>query len=286
MGDAALTVASWALGRRIRRYCEAADVKADKLAKALKVSQPTVTRIWKGKHRLTPKQLGDVCKALNVPAEEAAQLEIARQEALQPDWRQDYTNIIDGPLGDVLGLESGAARIRAHDPNFVVGLLQTEEYATAVMREMPYARESTIRRYVELRMRRQEGVESGRQQLVAVVGWNALVQEVGRLHLGPGVMKRQVQHLIECAHRENIMFRIAPAKAGAYAGYGSSYTILEFDQDVELPTVVCCDTLVSQLIYEQPDKVETYTQSFDMMWPSVLKLPETLDYLASVEAAH
>jgi transcriptional regulator with XRE-family HTH domain len=282
LGDAPLTVGGWALGRRIRRYRDAAGITAERLAKMLKVSQPTVTRIEKGRHRLTHKQLTDVCKGLNIDPAEAAALEVARQEAQQPDWRQDYQNIIDGLLGDVLGLESGAARIRAYDASFVPGLLQTEEYARAVMREMPYVRESQIRRQVELRMRRQEGVLTGRQHLVAVVNWHALVQEVG----GADVMRRQIRHLRECAHRENIMFRVAPRSAGAYAGYGTSYTILDFDHDIDLPTVVCSDTLISSLIYEQPGKVETYTQSFDMMWPTVLGEPETLDYLDTVEADH
>ena len=282
MGDAALTVGGWALGRRIRRYRDAAGITAEQLAKALKVTQPTVSRIEKGRHRLTAKQLADVCRGLGIGPDETDALERARQDAQQPDWRQDFQNVIDGPLGDVLGLESGAARIRAYDTSFVPGLLQTEDYAFAVMREMPYARDSQVRRQVELRMRRQEGIRSGRQRLVAVVNWHALVQEVG----GPAVMRRQIQHLRDSAQRDNIMFRVVPARSGAHAGYGTSYTILEFDDRVELPTVVCCDTLTSQLIYEQHEKVETYTQSFDMMWPSVLGFPETIDYLTTVEADH
>lgn len=282
MGDAPLTVGSWALGRRIMRFRKAAGLSGEQLAKALKVSQPTVTRIEKGKHRLTAPQLTNVCKALSISPEDAAKLETARVEALKPDWRQEYQNIIDGPLGDVLGLESGAAKIRAYDASFVPGLLQTEEYAAAVMREMPYARESQVRRWVELRMRRQEGVRTGKQQLVGVVNWHAVVQEVG----GRAVMRRQIEHLRKCSEQDNIMFRIAPKSAGAHAGYGSSYTILEFDDEIDLPTVVCCDTLTSQLIYEQPNRVETYVQSFDMMWPSVLGFAETMSYLERVEADH
>lgn len=282
MADVALTAASWALGRRIMRFRKAAGWSGEQLAKAITVSQPTVTRIEKGKHRLTPAQLASVCLALDIDADEAGELEAARQAALQPDWRQDYLNIIDGPLGDVLGLESGAATLRAYDASFIPGVLQTEEYATAVMREVPYIRASQITRRVELRMRRQDGVRAGRQQLVAVVNWHALVQQVG----GAQVMRRQVRHLLQCAERDNIMFRVVPRTAGAHAGYGASYTILDFDADVELPTVVCCDTLVSSLIYEQPERVETYVQSFAMMWPSVLGYTETISYLESLEAEH
>ncbi|MGH3568543.1 MAG: helix-turn-helix domain-containing protein [Pseudonocardia sp.] len=280
MGDSPITVGSWALGRQLAQYRKQAGLSGQDLAKRLKFSQPTVTRMDKGRHRWTETQLRKVCDVLGISPADAAALELARQDALQPDWRQEFPRLTDGPLGDVLGMESGAKRLRIHDGQLVPGLVQTEEFATALMTEAPYIRASEVKRRVELRMRRQEGITSGRQQLVAVLGEGAFRQGVG----GPGVMRRQLAHLREQATRANVMIRALPFAAGSYAALGSSFTILDFDDTIDLPTVVCCDTLTSALIYETVETVETYTQSFGMMWPRALGETETIELLDKVES--
>src|SRR5882672_9026024 len=70
VGDAPLTVGSWALGRRLAHFRDAVDLKGVQVAKALGVSQPTVTRIEKGKHRLTPAQFKKLCRLYRISPEE------------------------------------------------------------------------------------------------------------------------------------------------------------------------------------------------------------------------
>lgn len=282
MGDAPLTVGSWGLGNRLRQYRTELGLRLDAVAKHVGVTQPTVTRMEKGKHRLTKQQLALLCELYGIADQDAAQLEEVRRATTAPDWRQDYQQLIDGPLGDVLGLETGAVRIRAHAGELIPGLLQTEEYATALMCEAPYIKANEVRRRVALRMRRQDGVLNGRQDLVAVIGETAIRQHIG----GPAVMQRQLAHLCEVAERDNIMLRLLPYTAGAHAASGSPFTVLAFDgEHIDLPTVVVVDTLTSALIYEQPDRVETYTQSFDMMMPKTLGEADTIKTIAEV-ASH
>lgn len=279
MGDAPLTVGSWALGRRLARYRDELDLTGTAVAKALGVSQPTVTRIEKGKHRLTTVQLKKLCKLYSVTSDEAAELESARVVASQPDWRQDYGRLLDGPLGDVLGIETGARRIRVNNGQLVPGLLQTEEYATALMIEAPYIRATEVKRRVEMRLRRQEGVSSGRQELVAVIGEAAVREAVG----GPALMRRQLAHLRELADRSNVMIRLKPFATGAHAAIGSSFWILDFDANTYLPTVIAVETMTSSLIYEQAQQVETYTQSYDMLMTKTLSEAETIEHLDKIE---
>jgi hypothetical protein len=224
-----------------------------------------------------------VCELLGVSPADAAALELARQDALLPDWQQEYARLTDGPLGDVLGLETGAKRLRIHDGLLIPGLLQTEEFATALILEAPYIRKTEVKRRVEMRMRRQEGITSGRQQLIAIVGEAVLRQKVG----GAGVMRRQLGHLCEQATRGNVMLRVIPFAAGAYAGFGTAFTVMDFDGGPGdgLPTVVACDTLTSARVYETPETVEKYTQSFDMMVPRALGETETIELLDKIASS-
>ncbi|SFE33071.1 Helix-turn-helix domain-containing protein [Actinopolyspora alba] len=278
MGDAPLTMASWALGARLRTYRTNNDLTTEFVAKRLGVRQPTVSRIEKGKHRLTTRQLASLCELYGLSGEVATKLEEARSVAGRPDWRQDYQQLLDGPFGDVLGLETGASRIRALDGQLVFGLLQTEEYATALMREAPYIRATEVKRRVALRMQRQSGVHNGDQEFVGVLGEAALRQHVG----GREVMRRQLDQLREMAERDNVLLRLLPYEAGAHAAFGSAFTVLDFrSDDITLPTVVCVDTLTSALIYEG-ERVETYTSSFDMMMPKSLDEQETVERLERI----
>jgi len=97
------------------------------------------------------------------------------------------------------------------------------------------------------------------------------------------VMRRQLIHLCEQAARPNVMIRLKPFAAGAHAALGSSYWILDFDDDIDLPTVVTVDTLTSSLIYEQAQQVETYTQSYDMLMTKTLGEAETIEHLDKIE---
>lgn len=255
------------------------DLKGAAVAKALGVSQPTVTRIEKGKHRLTPAQLTKLCKLYRIGPDEVTELESARVLALQPDWRQDYARLLDGFLGDVLGIETGAQRIRMHSGELIPGLLQTEDYASALMIEAPYIRATEVKRRVELRMRRQDGITSGRQELIVVIGEAAVRETIG----GPAVMRRQLDHLRAQAARPNVMIRLKPFAAGAHAAIGSTFWILDFDADIDLPTVVAVETMTSSLIYEQAHQVETYTQSYDMLMTKTLGEAETIERLDKIE---
>jgi hypothetical protein len=78
------------------------------------------------------------------------------------------------------------------------------------------------------------------------------------------------------------MIRLKPFAAGAHAAIGSSFSILDFDNDVDLPTVVAVDTLTSALIYEQAQQVETYTQSYDTLMTKTLGEAETIEHLNKI----
>lgn len=281
MPDVPLTAGSWAVGNTLRGYRLQAEMSAAAAAKAIGVSQPTITRIERGRHRLTRPQLAALTTTYDIPYAAATELERILPTLGLPDWRQDYGSLLDGPFGDVLGLETGASHIRAFDAQLPLGLLQTEEYAAALMQAAPYIRRSEVDRRVELRRRRQQGVLNGDQQLVAVIGEAAVQQLVG----GAGVMARQVEHMIELSQLPNVMLRLLPFTAGATAATGASFTILDFPPSIDLPTVIAVDTLTSALIYEQPERVATYVQSFDMMWPFTCHEQATADRLAVIANA-
>ncbi|GGM79526.1 transcriptional regulator [Longimycelium tulufanense] len=262
MGNPTLTVGSWALGRRLREIRESQGLTSTDVARRLKLSQPTVTRAESGRHRLTRPQLAKLCRTYGIPDAEAAELERIRQAAAEPNWLQDYGSLVDGPVGDVFGLESGASVVSTFESILIPGLLQTERYARAVISAAsPYIRATEVDRRVDLRMARKRRLTGNNPLTVrAVIAEAALCQLIG----GPEVMREQLDALRAMEH-DHILVRVLPSSVGAHPALGSAFSIFEFSAAEGLPPVVCVDTITSALIVEKSHQVAAYTLSFDVV---------------------
>jgi hypothetical protein len=148
-----------------------------------------------------------------------------------PNWFETY-----------LGLEQAASVIRTYEPQLVPGLLQTQDYAHAIMRlRRPHVSHGEIERRVALRMARQASLS----QLGAPSVWVALDEAALRRPLGNQKLQRaQLLHLIEMVQRPNITLQIVPFGAGGHAAAGGPFTILRFSEP-DLPDIVYLEHLTN-----------------------------------------
>jgi hypothetical protein len=187
-------------------------------------------------------------------AEHEQMLALTRQAAI-PGWWQPYHDVLPRWLELYIGLEEAAAIIRSYEVQFVHGLLQTEEYARAVI-SIGYigVPADEIDRRVSLRMRRQKLLtRPGAPQLWAVIDEAALRRSPD----GPKVMRGQLEHLLELTALPNITVQVIPFDSGAHAAAGGPFTILRFPEQ-DLPDVVYLEQLNSALYLDEPDEVTGY----------------------------
>ena len=142
------------------------------------------------------------------------------------------------------------------EPQFIPGLLQTEEYARALIRLGSAVSEDEISRRAELRVSRQE-VLSGPNppQLWAVVDEGALRRPVG----GREVVREQIQHLIRMADHPAVTLQILPFNAGPHSAMGGPFTILRFAEP-DLHDVVYLEQLTSALYLDKATEVDSYLE--------------------------
>ncbi|MFC6884599.1 MULTISPECIES: helix-turn-helix domain-containing protein [Actinomadura] len=244
------------VGAQLRRLREAAGISIHAAGYEIRGSHSKISRIELGRVGFKERDVADLLTLYGVTDEDVRGplLELAEQ-ANAPGWWQPYGDIVPGWFEPYLGLEQGADVIRVYEVQFVPALLQTEDYARALIRATyPEAPEDEIDRRVELRTRRAGILERpSPARLWAVLDEAALRRMVG----GPETMRAQIRHLIEAAERPHVSLQVLPFSSGGHAAECGPVTLLRFAEP-ELPDVVYLEQLASALYPDKPADIIRY----------------------------
>jgi transcriptional regulator with XRE-family HTH domain len=250
------------LGARLRRLREAAEISRAEAGFAIRSSESKISRLELGRVSFKPRDVTDLLTMYGVtdPEKREAFLEMVKRSN-EPGWWHRYTDMVADWFQDYLGLEESASRIQTWEQQFVPGLLQSEDYAKAIISHgwSPMAAQS-VQRQVGLRMRRQALL--GRPdppKLWAVIDESVLHRSIG----GRRVLLDQVEHLIELTKRPNITVQVVPYQFSGYAAEGS-FTALRFAEP-ELPDVVYIEHLTGALYLDKRSDTELYGRVFDRL---------------------
>jgi transcriptional regulator with XRE-family HTH domain len=261
--DAGPTVLRIALGTQLRALREVRGLTTAQAADAIRATASKISRLENGRSSARQRDIADLLTLYGVvdPAEQEQMLALTRQAAI-PGWWQPYNDVLPRWLEPYIGLEEAASVVRSYEVQFIHGLLQTEDYARAVIgiaqAGMPA---DEIERRVTLRMRRQRLLtRAGAPQLWAVVDEAALLRSPG----GTKVMRGQLEHLLELTALPNVTLQVIGFDSGAHAAAGGPFTILRFPE-IDLPDVVYLEQLNSALYLDQPDQVTGYLAVMDKL---------------------
>jgi transcriptional regulator with XRE-family HTH domain len=206
-------------------------------------------------------------------------LELAR-EANQPGWWREYGLGVE-PMARIslpgsfyLGLEAEATRIRSYTVGYVPGLMQTADYARALMTAVPIKRtEAEVDTLVAARMHRQQRLTSSEYplELLAVVDESALNRPIG----GPEVRRAQLMHMAALAELESVALHVLPDAVGAHAALASGFSILHFGGLGE-PDMVHVEHALGALTLEKDTDVAQAARTFESVLSDALDPAESL----------
>jgi transcriptional regulator with XRE-family HTH domain len=256
------TVQRLVLGGPLHRLRESRGISAEQAADAIRGSHSKISRMEHGRVGFKERDVGDLLTLYGVTdsEERAALLNLAR-EANTPGWWHAYSDILPNWLEPYVGLEAAASVIRNYEVQLVPGLLQTEGYARALIRQGSAASEDEIARRGELRTSRQEILRRpDAPQLWAVVDEGALRRPVGTRD----VTREQLQYLVEIAEHPAVTLQILPFQAGAHSAMGGPFTILRFAEP-DLHDVVYIEQLTSALYLDKPVEVDSYLEVMEQL---------------------
>lgn len=250
------------LGARLRRLREAAELSRAEAGFAIRSSESKISRLELGRVSFKVRDVTDLLTMYGVTDHERREAfldMVARSN--EPGWWHRYTDLVADWFQDYLGLEESASRIQTWEQQFVPGLLQTEDYATAIASHgwSPIAAQS-VQRQVAVRMRRQALLgRPNAPKFWAVIDESVLHRQIG----GRPVMVAQVEHLLELTKRPNIIVQVVPYQFSGYAAEGS-FTALRFAEP-ELPDVVYIEHLTGALYLDKRSDTELYGRVFDRL---------------------
>jgi transcriptional regulator with XRE-family HTH domain len=249
------------LGARLRRLREAKRISPEEAGYVIRASHSKISRLETGRVSFKDRDVADLLTLYGV-TDEAQREEIRglASRANNPGWWHDYSDMLASWFEDYLGLEEAADQICTYEAQFVPGLLQTEDYASAVIL-LEYSNPKEISRRVSLRMARQ-AILSGSDptSLWAVLDEAALRRPIG----GVRAMRAQLKHLIDMAQQPNVTIQIMPFTSGGHAAAGGSFSVLHFAED-DLPDMVYLEQLSSAQYLDKEDVVSTYVEVLDRL---------------------
>ncbi|WP_277953411.1 helix-turn-helix domain-containing protein [Saccharopolyspora soli] len=274
------TVRRRRLAAELRRLREVAGVSWEKAIAELDFSRSKLSRIETARSGVTVNDVRAMCGLYGVSGSELdGLLELAKQ-AKKKGWWHPYTKVMSDWFEVYIGLESEAAAVQNFEIDLIPGLLQTEEYARAIIRSWaPDEPDDDNEQRTQLRKARQSRLidEAEPLKFWAIISEAAISQQVG----GADVMRNQLKHLVSASKLPNVTVQVLPFRAGAHASLGTGFSMLSFPDLID-PDVVYLEFLTGSLYLEEAEEIERYTLNFDHLRATALDPRDSTKLLTKV----
>ncbi|MFY9851314.1 MAG: helix-turn-helix transcriptional regulator [Trebonia sp.] len=272
------TVRRRRLGTELRRLRDSAGYKLEEVAGMLGVAPSTLSRIETGKAPTKSAYLSQLLELYQVT--DAGQRQILvdmAREGHRKGWWAAYDDVLPSGLGVYVGLEAEASGLRSYEIGVVHGLLQTTDYARAVLRaSAPRHTADQIERLVDLRMERQRRLDDNPPLDLWVIHDEAVIRRtVG----GPVVMRHQLAHLLVAAGLPGVTLQVLPFDTGAHAGHDGPFSIVEF-HDRSDSEVVYVESTAGPIYLEKDREVRACAEVFDRLRAAALPPEASLDLIS------
>lgn len=273
------------LGSQLRRLREARGVTREAAGYSIRASESKISRMELGRVSFKARDVEDLLTLYGVTneAEREPLLNLARESSVA-GWWHSYSDVLPNWFQTYVGLEGAASHIGVYEVQFVSGLLQTEDYARAVVtsgHRTGLSQEEVDRR-VALRLERQKLLVSEQApQFRCVLDEAALRRPYG----GGEVMDAQLRHLAELSELPHVTLQVMPFDSGGHPAESGAFTLLRFPES-ELSDIVYLEHLTGALYVDKPDEVTQYENVLDRLLEDSLSPAKTRDLLHKIRQSY
>jgi transcriptional regulator with XRE-family HTH domain len=268
------------LAQEMVRLREAAGLTRDQAAERTRMDPSSIWRLETARNRPLRRTVLVLLDLYGItePADQAHYVDLlARSNEL--GWLTPFEESLPEDYQTYISFESDAARLTGFESAFVPGLLQTQEYARAVIRGVhPTLPEDDVHSRAEVRARRQAALaKKPGTALWLVLDEAVLLRTVGSAE----IMHEQMDSLVQTASRKNTVVQIVPFSAGAHPGSQGSFLLMDFPEPD--PALVYVETLTGNLFLEKPDEVTLYRANFEHLIALALSPDDSLKKIKSAK---
>ena len=256
------------LGAQLRAIRIERRMTVEQVAERLLVSPSKISRLETGHRGASDRDIRDLSDLYEVGDDTRQELFKWANEARQRGWWQH----LQLPYSAFIGLEAAAASISDFSLGLLPGLLQTPDYARALVRAAePNWSAERLQQHLQARRTRQEVLTSG-----TLASYTVVMDEssIHRVVGGPPVMTAQIDRLLELNRLPNIEIHIIPYDAGALPWGINKFIILDFAERAA-SSVIFVETLTQDLYLDDPGDVQKYKEKFEAVLSVALSKDET-----------
>ncbi|SDO95664.1 Helix-turn-helix domain-containing protein [Actinopolyspora xinjiangensis] len=213
-----------ALGAELRQLREEAKLGVRELGRRLGIGHTTVWRYESGTKPPSPEDTASLLTALGVTGAERERIIEMSRSVREPNWLSSGVPGMREELATLIDFERSATHITEMCTLVISGLLQTGDYARAVMATVPSEQVETR---LAFRLSRREVLErENAPHFVAIIAEAALWEKLG----GASVMAEQLRYLLKMADRGNVTIQVLPAGADTWhPAHAGPFILFEFD---------------------------------------------------------
>jgi transcriptional regulator with XRE-family HTH domain len=271
------------LGKQLRMLREQAGLTLEEAAPRLDFSPSKLSRIENAQVVIDVHWVKSMLDVYDIGGARWTELLDLAREANQPGWWREYGLGVETmarislPGSFYLGLEAEARRVQEYTSGFVSGLMQTADYARALMQAVPITRTpEQVETLVAARVHRQHRLTSTDNplELVAVVEEEFLHRPVG----GPDVLRAQLRHAADLAELDTVTLRVLPRAIGAHAALASGFTILHFGLIGE-PDIAYVEHALGAVTLDKGSDVAQAKRNFEAVLANALDPVESLSLI-------
>lgn len=221
-------------------------------------------------------------------ADRIGELVALARAARGQSWWGKYRGSISPAYFQYLEYEADASIIRQYEALLIPGLLQTEEYATAAIRQyrghhpgrsqqpIGHLSPKTIKTRVEIRMTRQQLLQRPDPPSLSFILDEAVIQRtIGDKKLG----NAQVDRLITMADMPYVTIQIVPFKVGMYIGMAENYTIFSFPGAEDHDVLYFEGATATIFSHDESGEIVAYRQMYEELSRAALSPEGSLAYL-------
>jgi transcriptional regulator with XRE-family HTH domain len=248
------------LAAELRSLRSAAGLTRDEVVERTGINVATMYRIEHARVRPQTRTLRTLLDLYGVEKDQQAELVALLRDARERGWLHAYQSELPEQYMTFIGFEGEAESEWDYESLFVPGLLQTEDYARALISgTLPFASRDEVERRVEVRMARREVLQNENPlELWGIIDEAVLRRQVG----GSAVMRAQFRHILEASELPNITFQVIPFDGGAHPGMAGSFIALQFVEEA-IPAVIYVESMAGELFLEHESDVRRYKLMFE-----------------------
>lgn len=268
------------VGNKLRRLREQAKLLPRDVERALGISKFRTSRVETGQAACREAEalsLLDLYRARD--PEHVDEFMALVRLCHRPEWWKTWSDVAADFFQPLLALEGAAERIRTYEHFYVPGLLQTPDYARAVIRlEHPDLLPSEVDRRAELRNARKQHLwEPDGPVLWALIDESVLLRDFG----DPAALRAQIEYLVSCADHPGIVLQIARMAATQQVPLGNNVTHLKFARS-DLASSVYIEHLIGSVFSQDPQHVKKYQMQLDRLAACALTPEQSLEEMKNL----